>query len=637
MLLDSAAAVDLSLRFHGGTVRMGQNIYFSGWDPENNYELWKTDGSPEGTKMVKNINPEDASLYSIEEDRYIVFEDELYFVANDGSIGSELWKTDGTEEGTVPVTDINPLGSSSPRSLYEINGSILFIADDGTGGSELWKTDGSINGTSLLIDIYPGEEDGAFSYHSERYNGELYFAGNDGENGIELWKSDGTMEGTKMVKDISPSGSRPQDMMATDSLLYFTAADSLGRRIWQTDGTEAGTKPVLDMNGIDLMAVIDGILFFEAEDEEYGHELWRSNGTEEGTFMVKDIFEGPASSQPYFQSFVDGTLYFSAIDKDHGRELWALSQLSIGAKIQADVNEICGPETTVTISSSIENAGDNPVINWFLNDQPIEDENGSQLELSGLNDGDEVKMKVVADLSVWTDKKSIFSNTIRVRYSSLEPRITVAGNQLSTIEAAGYRWYFNGELLADETRSVTAESSGEYQVEVFNDSGCSFLSELVTVVACTNEEPVIQIDGDTISVDLSGSYTWYRDGEELPETGQSIITINPGFYRVEVTDIQGCVHTSNEVQIMLTGLENTHPGHVVNLYPNPASDFVIIESSLEEELEIHIIDLSGRKMHQGNLAPASSYELDLKTFPDGVYILIVETRKKSHLFRFIKH
>jgi trimeric autotransporter adhesin len=61
---------------------------------------------------------------------------------SDGTKGTELWKTDGTEAGTVMVKDIN-LGSSngSPSSLTPFNGTQYFSASDGMNGKELWKTD----------------------------------------------------------------------------------------------------------------------------------------------------------------------------------------------------------------------------------------------------------------------------------------------------------------------------------------------------------------------------------------------------------------------------------------------------------------------------------------------------------------
>jgi len=63
----------------------------------------------------------------------------LFFRADDGINGYEMWKSDGTEAGTVMVRDINPAGDSYSSSFTEFGGTLFFIADDGTNGIELWK------------------------------------------------------------------------------------------------------------------------------------------------------------------------------------------------------------------------------------------------------------------------------------------------------------------------------------------------------------------------------------------------------------------------------------------------------------------------------------------------------------------
>ena len=68
----------------------------------------------------------------------------LYFTANDGVHGWELWKSDGTEAGTVMVKDIRP--GSDEYGVYDltaVNGTLFFEANDGVHGWELWKSDGT--------------------------------------------------------------------------------------------------------------------------------------------------------------------------------------------------------------------------------------------------------------------------------------------------------------------------------------------------------------------------------------------------------------------------------------------------------------------------------------------------------------
>ena len=80
----------------------------------------------------------------------------LFFYADDGLNGQELWKSDGTDAGTVMVNDINSGSSaSSPFQLTAVGNTLFFYADDGTNGIELWKSDGTTLGTVLVKDIYP--------------------------------------------------------------------------------------------------------------------------------------------------------------------------------------------------------------------------------------------------------------------------------------------------------------------------------------------------------------------------------------------------------------------------------------------------------------------------------------------------
>jgi len=79
-----------------------------------------------------------------------------FFAASDGLTGTELSETDGTSAGTVLVKDINPEeNSSSPANFININGKLFFTAacstDSNTGqNTELWKSDGTEEGTVLV-------------------------------------------------------------------------------------------------------------------------------------------------------------------------------------------------------------------------------------------------------------------------------------------------------------------------------------------------------------------------------------------------------------------------------------------------------------------------------------------------------
>jgi ELWxxDGT repeat protein len=114
----------------------------------------------------------------------------------------ELWKTDGTKDGTVLANDINSGSASSfPYALSVIGNTLYFVVFTNDNGEELWKSDGTKEGTILVRDIHPGSMGSEPEYLTVIGN-TLYFTADDMINGRELWRSDGTPGGTSLVKDI---------------------------------------------------------------------------------------------------------------------------------------------------------------------------------------------------------------------------------------------------------------------------------------------------------------------------------------------------------------------------------------------------------------------------------------------------
>jgi ELWxxDGT repeat protein len=334
-----------------GFADLGGTAMFFADDGVHGFELWRSDGTAAGTDMVRDIYPGIEDSVPFLADSPVAVRGKIYFAANDGVHGINLWRSDGTRAGTRLVRAVTPGAfSPSPESLVRFGGKVYFTDDDGEHGVELWRSDGTAAGTRLVRDINPGPD---WSYISEltAVGDTLYFDALDGVHGVELWRSDGTSRGTKMVRDIRPnagrwsSGSHPSDLTRVGQVLFFIANDGThGWELWRSDGTARGTRLVRDiwpgehglLGSTDITGVA-GVAFLRAGDGTHGEELWRSDGTPGGTRLVRDINPGSASSLPYQLEKSGGTLFFAADDGTHGDELWRSDGTKIGTKLVRNI------------------------------------------------------------------------------------------------------------------------------------------------------------------------------------------------------------------------------------------------------------------------------------------------------------
>jgi ELWxxDGT repeat protein len=186
-------------------------VLFAANDGVSGTELWKSDGTAVGTVLVKDVLPGAASGLTptfLEVSNGVVF-----FAADDGVHGTELWKTDGTAAGTVMVKDIRAGADDSMGQLtlnhsahLDVNGVLFFGANDGTTGEELWKSDGTSAGTVRVRDIQSGSNDSDPSL-TINVNGIAVFGAK-----FELWRSDGTAHSSSRRSSPPPAGSCGEPM-----------------------------------------------------------------------------------------------------------------------------------------------------------------------------------------------------------------------------------------------------------------------------------------------------------------------------------------------------------------------------------------------------------------------------------------
>jgi ELWxxDGT repeat protein len=221
----------------------------------------------------------------------------LFFLANEGVHGQELWTSDGTAAGTVLVKDINPgSGDSYPSYLANVNGTVYFAANDGVHGVELWKSDGTAAGTEVLNLVINAEGAYLSIYDLTNVNGTLFLVANDWVHGAELWTSDGTEAGTVLVKDMNPGSSSayPNNLLGVNGTLFFAVDDGVhGSELWAL-GSRAGILANdSDVDSPTLTALVvsgpsNGTLQFSSDGSFIYHPNSGFFGTDTFTYQAND-------------------------------------------------------------------------------------------------------------------------------------------------------------------------------------------------------------------------------------------------------------------------------------------------------------------------------------------------------------
>jgi ELWxxDGT repeat protein len=318
---------------------VGGKILFSGRDPIYGVELWSTDGTRAGTQRIAQVSP---GIYG-EIDPLASSGTRLLFVASDGVHGPEPWISDGTTAGTYQIRDLNPGAATSfpynvrARTYASAlpDGNFVFAADDGTHGAELWRTDGTDAGTVLVQDVYTG----ATASYPEGFvalGGKVYFTAT-ASGGWGLWSTDGTSAGTALVLNIAagpPNFTKPP-MTLAGNRLYF--ASGLFGTLLSSDGTSAGTQSL----GVDYALEISGLgnsAMVLAGGISGQLALWKTDGTQANTVQVKAL--GATSCAGYYfppSAEVDGELYFhQCLSLLTGGPLWKTDGTQAGTvQVQA--------------------------------------------------------------------------------------------------------------------------------------------------------------------------------------------------------------------------------------------------------------------------------------------------------------
>ena len=229
-------------------------LFFRAGTTQADTGLWRSDGSPSGTiALTQTITPLTIAFS----------QGRLYAEMLSEETGQELWTSDGSIAGTKLLKDIFPgEESSQPTLLTSLNERFWVVANT-PEGLQLLSTQGTTESTQVVKTLSPersAQQDRSLIVHA----GQLFFniavsrevQQADGSRLVqeerELWVTDGTAAGTQRLAQV---GVDPPEFVPFKDQLFFGGRGPDGQELWVTDGTPTGTKQVLNLaTGIETLS-----------------------------------------------------------------------------------------------------------------------------------------------------------------------------------------------------------------------------------------------------------------------------------------------------------------------------------------------------------------------------------------------
>lgn len=567
-------------------------VYFTAFRPAEGRELWRTDGSSGGTTLVKDII--NGPTGSNTTDAYHLFSNNSYLLLSVRTTteGAELWKSDGTGTGTIPLGDLNPgIASSNPDNFYPYDNLVIFQATDAAHGTEYWKTNGTAGGTSILKDINPGPGN-VYSFvnipYPFRFNDKLFFIANDGVHGDEVWSTDGSELNTVILKDIQSapiSSTSIFNAVKVGGKFFFTSSDINTRfEMWQSDGTPGGTTlfkafsptdyggspfifPPYDIDFVNLTVtqpLFQGNkFFFTAGTVAEGVELWVTDGTLPGTRMVKNIGPGAADGVSFGSyAYTLSNFYFGANNTTKGLEVWKSDGTELGTDIVADIN----PNA----------ANSDPILYYYV-----------------------------------TNGRLFFNATDNIGQPAFDLYVLegVLPLPLHLLDFTAAKR--TGDALVQW--STSKEINSRDFVVQRSDDGQNFV-KIGTVTATGN--------------------SIYKSTYQFVDAGINSINKPRVYYRLQERSKDGSSTYSKIITLALSGKNS----FTVKALGNPTKDFLPLQiSSANEKITLRIIDASGKLMtNQQTITGSGIVTLSLSGLQTGTYTLVAESMNERRIVRFVK-
>ncbi len=313
-----------------GFAVLGGRLLFYG-----DQSIWASDGTATGTVRLAALPGLDRTFRPP-----IVAAAGRAFFFRFGGSERELWTTDGTPAGTRLVREVAGDGRNDLRAL---GAKVGFVGFDPARGAELWTSDGTAAGTRLVKDLCAGACNGVFELAISAI-GKIWIAGSTADRGLEVWTSDLTPAGTRQLRDLCPGScsSEPREWRAVGGRMYFVARVDFVDRLVASDGTAAGALavgvPAHNFSRKLDSAPLGSALVFAGAGTAHGEEPWISDGTPAGTRLLADLDSANwAGSGPGAYAAAGGRAFYFAFDGLITTSLWTSDGTAEGTRVAYDL------------------------------------------------------------------------------------------------------------------------------------------------------------------------------------------------------------------------------------------------------------------------------------------------------------
>lgn len=171
--------------------------------------------------------------------------------------------------------------------------------------------------------------------------------------------------------------------------------------------------------------------------------------------------------------------------------------------------------------------------------------------------------------------------------------------------------------------TITVDTTTTISVEVTNASGCIGRSDTLSLeVLPPPTVPLVTESDGLLTSTEAATYQWLLNGTPIDgATEPSYAVETGGWYQVLVSDANGCVSTSDSLQVIITEVD-TASGPVLRLWPSPVRTELFLEvEAMAGPFRVEVLDGTGRVVLRERLRGEGLQVMDVSALAPGGYLL----------------